>query len=194
MYAMPPRPGDIVAFMRAWLAIVATFAGAACGHKDASAPAAPPPSFSPPADIYHVEVFDIDAAPPPAPAEPVAAAAAPAEVAKGRVVITEKQAFDDTTLTGDDVWTKFQSAYLPAVATCYQQLLARDATARGKLRIAFTVKRTGRVDGVDVAGFDDPLDTCIKDTSPGWAFVRPTDKDGHPTDASFRFTLQLVPG
>src|SRR4051794_40019521 len=180
--------------MRGLLAIVATFVAAGCGHHDAAAPTSG--SAAKP-DVYKVEidVTDAAAAAPPTAPDPGAPATgtAAATVPAGRVLITEKRALDDTTLSADDVLQKFMSAYLPAVSGCYQQTLARDATARGKLQIAFTVADSGRVTKANVSGFDEQLDACVKDTSPGWAFVRPKDKAGKPTSAGFQLTLQLVP-
>jgi uncharacterized protein YndB with AHSA1/START domain len=111
----------------------------------------------------------------------------------GRISVAEKQTFDESTLTPDIVMNKIQSAYLAGLKRCYKEYLKKDASARGKVTLAFTVNETGRtVKGV-AHGFASEVDECIGGLMGGWRFPVPKDKDGTATEAAFSITLQLVP-
>jgi len=79
------------------------------------------------------------------------------------------------------------------IKRCYTDYLKKDASARGKVALSFTVNPTGRVVSPNAKGFANDVDTCIEGLMGGWTFPKPVDKDGDATDASFGITLQLVP-
>ena len=115
------------------------------------------------------------------------------KVPTGRISVSEKKTFDDSTLTPDAVLRKIMSAYMGGIKRCQKELLKTDPTARGKVRLAFTVNESGRVVSPNAKGFESNLDSCIEGQMANWRFDIPKDADGEPTDASFEIALQLVP-
>ncbi|CAN5917382.1 hypothetical protein BH11MYX2_BH11MYX2_17610 [soil metagenome] len=111
----------------------------------------------------------------------------------GRIAVSDKQSFDDSTLTPDIVLAKIQSAYMAGLKRCYKTYLAKDASARGKVTLSLTINETGRTTSGKAKGFADEVDTCISAQMGSWRFPIPKDKDGEATEASFAITLQLVP-
>lgn len=111
----------------------------------------------------------------------------------GRISVSEKQTFDESSLTPDIVMSKIQSAYMAGLKRCYKEYLRKDASARGKVTLGFTVNETGRTVKGAAHGFAGEVDECIGGLMGGWRFPVPKDKDGEPTEASFSITLQLVP-
>ena len=83
---------------------------------------------------------------------------------------------------------------MPGIKRCYKNYLNKDASARGKVGLSLTVNQTGRTTQGSASGFPaDEVNSCITGLMSGWTFPIPKDKDGDPTEASFRITLQLVP-
>ncbi len=111
----------------------------------------------------------------------------------GRISVSDKQSFDESTLTPDAVLKKIQQAYMSALQRCYKTYLAKDASARGKVTLSFTVNASGRTTEANAKGFAGEVDACIEGLMPSWKFPAPKDKDGEGTEASFAITLQLVP-
>jgi hypothetical protein len=111
----------------------------------------------------------------------------------GRISVSDKQSFDESTLTPDEVLRKIQQAYMAGLKRCYKQYLNKDASARGKVTLALTINETGRTTKGNAKGFADEVDTCIGGQMSSWRFPVPKDKDGEATEASFAITLQLVP-
>jgi hypothetical protein len=111
----------------------------------------------------------------------------------GRISVADKQTFDESTLTPDVVLSKIQSAYMAGLKRCYKEYLKKDAAARGKVTLSFSVNSTGRATGGKAKGFASEVDECIGGQMGSWRFPVPKDKDGEATDASFAITLQLVP-
>ena len=111
----------------------------------------------------------------------------------GRISVSNKQAFDESSLTPDIVLAKIQSVYMAGLKRCYKQYLNKDASARGKVTLSLTVSATGNTVNGRANGFASEVDACISAQMGGWRFPIPKDKDQEPTDASFAITLQLVP-
>jgi len=111
----------------------------------------------------------------------------------GRINVSDKQSFDESTLTPDIVLSKIQSAYMAGLKRCYKTYLAKDASARGKVTLSLTINETGRTTSSGAKGFAGEVDSCIEGLMGSWRFPIPKDKDGEPTEASFAITLQLVP-
>ncbi|MBA3451655.1 MAG: AgmX/PglI C-terminal domain-containing protein [Deltaproteobacteria bacterium] len=111
----------------------------------------------------------------------------------GRINVSDKQSFDESTLTPDIVLSKIQSAYMAGLKRCYKTYLAKDASARGKVTLSLTINETGRTTSSGAKGFASEVDSCIEGLMGSWRFPIPKDKDGEPTEASFAITLQLVP-
>ncbi|MEZ4401380.1 MAG: hypothetical protein R3B06_15250 [Kofleriaceae bacterium] len=115
------------------------------------------------------------------------------KVPTGRISVSDKKTFDDSTLTPDAVLRKIQAAYMSGLKRCHKELLKTDPTARGKVKLAFTVNESGRTVSPRASGIADSLDKCIEGQMGNWRFDIPKDADGDPTDASFEISLQLVP-
>lgn len=115
------------------------------------------------------------------------------KVPTGRISVSDKQTFDESTLTPDVVLGKIQSAYMAGLKRCYKTFLAKDASARGKVKLDLTVNETGRTVSHKATGFAGEVDACIEGLMGSWRFPVPKDKDGETTEASFSITLQLVP-
>lgn len=111
----------------------------------------------------------------------------------GRISVSNKQAFDESSLTPDIVLAKIQSVYMAGLKRCYKQYLNKDASARGKVTLSLTVSATGNTVNGRANGFASEVDACISAQMGGWRFPIPKDKEGEATDASFAITLQLVP-
>ena len=111
----------------------------------------------------------------------------------GRINVSDKQSFDESTLTPDIVLSKIQSAYMAGLKRCYKTYLAKDASARGKVTLSLTINETGRTVQSGAKGFAGEVDSCIEGLMGSWRFPIPKDKDGEATEASFAITLQLVP-
>jgi hypothetical protein len=111
----------------------------------------------------------------------------------GRINVSDKQTFDDSSLTPDIVLSKIQSAYMAGLKRCYKEHLKKDASARGKVTLSLTVNETGRTTSGNAKGFASEVDDCISNQMSSWRFPVPKDKDGEATEASFAITLQLVP-
>ena len=78
---------------------------------------------------------------------------------------------------------------------CYKEHLKKDASARGKVTLEFTVNETGRtVNGQRRSGFAERSRRLHhRRRCRAGASRCPKDKDGEATEASFAITLQLVP-
>lgn len=111
----------------------------------------------------------------------------------GRIQVSSKQAFDESTLTPDMVLSKIQSVYMVGIKRCYTNYLKVEATARGKVTLNFTVNGSGSTVNGKATGFAGEVDNCITALMGGWRFPAPKDKDGEKTEASFAIQLQLVP-
>jgi hypothetical protein len=118
---------------------------------------------------------------------------APEKVPTGRISVSDKKTFDDSSLTPDAVLRKILGAYMSGLKRCHKDLLKTDPTARGKVRLGFTVNESGRLVSPKASGFNSQLDSCIEGLMANWRFDVPKDSDGEPTEASFEIALQLVP-
>jgi hypothetical protein len=111
----------------------------------------------------------------------------------GRISVSTKTALDESSLTADLVLAKIQSVYMAGLKRCYKNYLNKDATARGKVVLSFTVNESGSTVGGKANGFAGEVDDCIGAQMGGWRFPVPKDKDGEKTSAGFQIALQLVP-
>jgi hypothetical protein len=112
----------------------------------------------------------------------------------GRISVSDKQTFDESTLTPDIVLSKIQSAYMAGLKRCYKEYLKKEASARGKVQLSLTINETGRTVKGKASQFPaDEVNSCISNLMGSWRFPIPKDKDGEPTEASFAITLQLIP-
>jgi hypothetical protein len=111
----------------------------------------------------------------------------------GRISVSSKPSTDDeSSLTPDAVLKRIQS-YMPGITHCYKEYLKKEATARGKVQLTFTVNPSGRVVSPSASGFPGAeVNSCIQSLMGGWTFPIPK-ADGQPTSATFSIGLQLVP-
>lgn len=111
----------------------------------------------------------------------------------GRIQVSDKQSFDESSLTPDIVLSKIQSVYMAQIKRCYTNYLKKDASARGKVQLKLTVNETGRAVKTSAGGLAAEVDGCIGNLMTSWRFPVPKDSDGDPTEASFSIALQLIP-
>ena len=111
----------------------------------------------------------------------------------GRIAVADKQGDADVSLTPDVVLSKIKSVYMSQIQRCYTSYLKKDATARGKIALAFTVNETGRSVSSNASGLNPEVDGCVTNLMQTWRFPVPKDKDGDATSATYKITLQLVP-
>ena len=111
----------------------------------------------------------------------------------GRIAVADKQGDSDVSLTPDVVLSKIQSVYMAQIKRCYTNYLKKDASARGKIALGFTVNETGRAVSTGANGLNSEVDGCVSNLMVTWRFPVPKDKDGDATSANFKITLQLVP-
>lgn len=112
----------------------------------------------------------------------------------GRISVSDRKAFDDSTLTPDVVLNKIMNFYMAGLKRCYKEYLKKDASARGKVSLQFTVNTTGRLTNPQASGVADEVSSCIRGQMGTWTFPVPKEKDSNEaTEANFGITLQLVP-
>jgi hypothetical protein len=121
------------------------------------------------------------------------AASPPPSGPAGRISVAGKAGFDESSLSPDMVLMKMQSAYMAGIRRCYKNALKADPTAKGRVKIAFTVNETGRAVNGSTMGFSTEVDSCITGQISSWRFPVPKDKDGEATTASFNFNLNMIP-
>ncbi len=115
------------------------------------------------------------------------------KVPTGRVQVSSKKGFDDTSLTPDAVLSKINSTYMAGLKRCYKDLLKTDPTAGPRVELNFTVNESGRTTSPTVKSDYSGLNSCVKGQMGSWAFNKPKDSDGEPTEATFQITLALRP-
>lgn len=111
----------------------------------------------------------------------------------GRVTISQRVTFDETTLTPDVVVAKITSVYMAGIKRCYKSYLASDASARGKVVVTLEINEAGRSISPKVAGFASEIDQCLTGMAGNWVFPIPKDADGEKTEAGFQITFQMIP-
>lgn len=125
----------------------------------------------------------------------VATAPKQGEEPKGRIQIRPlPPEGPGSTLTVAMVLDKINTVYMPGLQRCYKKGLVGDAKLGGKIAMAFTVGDRGLVEEGTARGVSSEVDACVGSFMQSWRFAVPRDKDGDPTDASFKLTLALQPG
>jgi hypothetical protein len=90
-----------------------------------------------------------------------------------------------TPLTPDVVLATIRTRYIGGVERCYRQHLKRDASARGRVLVSFTVDPKGRARDGEARGITERVDGCIAAQVARWQFPRPAQ------EARFALGLQL---
>lgn len=99
----------------------------------------------------------------------------------------------ETTLTVAMVLDRINTVYMAGLQRCYKKGLVDDATLAGKISMTFTVGERGMLDEQSAAGVSSGVDSCVSQFMTTWKFPTPKDKDGDPTEQSFKMSLQLTP-
>ncbi len=81
-------------------------------------------------------------------------------------------------LTPDVVLSTIRSRYLGGVERCYRRHLKKDATARGRVFVSFTVDPKGRAKDGEARGITERVDECIAAQVARWQFPKPA-KEAH---------------
>lgn len=76
-------------------------------------------------------------------------------------------------LTPDVVLATIRGRYLSGVERCYRRHLKRDARARGRVLVAFTVDARGRARDGEAHGIAARITDCIEAQMRRWQFPRP---------------------
>lgn len=104
---------------------------------------------------------------------------APAPATTDRAQAAEVQAANSnaaspiSTLTPSVVLSTIRSRYLSGVQRCYRRHLKRDATARGRVMVSFTVDPQGQARDGEARGITDQVDGCIAAQVARWQFPAP---------------------
>jgi 3-oxoacyl-ACP reductase-like protein len=112
---------------------------------------------------------------------------------RGRILVLEKQAFDNTTVTAEVVAAKIRSAYITGIQRCYRAYLQKDPKARGELVLKLTVDTSGHAIDATARGVATDVDDCIQVAMAAWRFPVPQDPQGNPVIAAFQIKLGVVP-
>jgi hypothetical protein len=88
-------------------------------------------------------------------------------------------------LTPDVVLATIRTRYLGGVERCYRRHLKRDASARGRVLVSFTVDPKGRARDGEARGITERVDGCIAAQVARWQFPKPA------REARFALGLQL---
>ena len=89
-------------------------------------------------------------------------------------------------LTPDVVLATIRSRYIGGVERCYRRHLKRDASARGRVVVSFTVDPKGRARDGEARGITERVDDCIAAQVARWEFPKPAQEE--------RFALGLELG
>ncbi len=103
----------------------------------------------------------------------------------------KKPRVEQGSLTVDMVLARINSDYMSGLQRCYRLDLAQDQTLSGKIAISFTVDEKGRTTDSAAKGLTSSIDSCVDRLMGGWRFPSPKDKDGEPTEESFKVVLSL---
>jgi len=91
----------------------------------------------------------------------------------------------DSQLTPDVVLATIRSRYIGGVERCYRRHLKRDASARGRVLVSFTVDPKGRARDGEARGITEHVDSCIAAQVARWQFPKPAQ------EARFALGLEL---
>jgi hypothetical protein len=89
-------------------------------------------------------------------------------------------------LTPDVVLSTIRSRYIGGVERCYRRHLKRDASARGRVLVSFTVDPKGQARDGEARGITERVDDCIAAQVARWQFPKPAQES--------RFALGLELG
>jgi len=116
----------------------------------------------------------------------------PAPHATGRAAGPASTPRTRVALTPDVALETIEASYLGGLRRCYQARLKRDARARGRVVVTFTVDHRGRLSARDAKGAGRAIETCVERAMSRWSFPPARRADGRPTEATFRVALQLT--
>lgn len=88
-------------------------------------------------------------------------------------------------LTPDVALSRIESSYLGGMQRCYRARLKRDAMARGRVVVTFTVDESGRVAYRDASGVGKSLEHCVERAMLRWSFPAPDEQ------MTFRLAFRL---
>jgi hypothetical protein len=110
---------------------------------------------------------------------------APAPANSERAQVQAKHVRAREQLTPDVVLSTIRSRYIGGVERCYRRHLKKDATARGRVFVSFTVDPKGRAKDSEARGITDRVDDCIAAQVARWQFPKPAK------EARFALGLEL---
>ena len=111
----------------------------------------------------------------------------------GTIRLVNYKGLDTSSLSVARVVDVLDVAPYADVRGCYRTVLDRDPTAAGKLVLAFTIGKAGRLVQATAQTFDPAFDRCLDAAMKKWTFPVPI-ADGKPTEVRFVFELEISPG
>jgi hypothetical protein len=88
---------------------------------------------------------------------------------------------------------KVRTTYSAGLMRCYKQYLAKNASARGIVKLAFTVTSTGAVSDATATGLAGEIDRCVVGLMSGWRFSIPKDSSNKPAAVDYAITTAFAP-
>jgi hypothetical protein len=90
-------------------------------------------------------------------------------------------------LTPELVYQTISTTYMPQLRRCYQLFMKKNAQARGRVMLGFTVAATGKVTDAHADGIAPEITGCIIRRMMDWRFAPLRDLG----EATFQIPLQL---
>jgi hypothetical protein len=88
-------------------------------------------------------------------------------------------------LTADVALQRIEGHYRGGMHACYRSALKRDANARGRIVVTFTVDDRGQLSFREAKGISPAIEACVERAMSKWTFPRP------PEATTFRLAFQL---
>ena len=88
-------------------------------------------------------------------------------------------------LTPDVALQTIQTSYLGSMQRCYRARLKRDAAARGRVVVTFTVDESGKLAYRQARGVGRSLEACVEQAMARWSFPKPSET------VTFRLAFRL---
>ena len=112
----------------------------------------------------------------------------PARGGRSLVVVKSRTALDKTTFDVAEMEFDYVRKGQASVKRCFEELRAKDPSAKGILTLQFAVDVTGAVVDAQVEGFNSEVASCVQTVMSTWTFSAPDKR------TRFELVLDLVIG
>ncbi len=130
-----------------------------------------------PSDDWNTEISDL-----------IGGSGTPAKGGRSLVVVKSKTALDTSSLQAGKMAHEYVRKGQASVQRCFEDLRAKDPSARGILTLRFAIDKNGAVVDATVEGFNADVASCVRSAMPKWTFPAPDKK------TRFELVLNLVIG